>query len=276
MYHGLSTYLFVDHRLTTALLDKIWHSGIQGVELFCGRQHFDYRNKAQVAELGYWFKDSELKLHSIHSPIYSDDCWGQTGPDAVVDLTEPVKGKRIKIVDEVKRAIEVAELVPFQYLVQHLGMNGAENDPRRVDAAFASLEELKVFGSPLGVELLLENTPNELSTGAQLIEFLKFTHLELNLCFDTGHAHMSEGIEAAYRAMAPLIRSTHVHDNNGTEDIHLFPKFNKAGTIPWKSTMELLNSAGSQYPLLLELREDPALPSLDSVRQVFEFLEGQV
>ncbi len=276
MYHGLSTYLFVDHRLTTALLDKIWHAGIQGVELFCGRQHFDYRNKAQVAELGYWFKDSELKLHSLHSPMYSDDCWGQTGPDAQVDLTEPVKGKRIKIVDEVKRAIEVAENVPFQYMIQHLGMAGTPDDPRRVDAAFASLEELKVFAAPLGVEILLENTPNEISTGAKLVEFLNFTHLELNLCFDTGHAHMGEGIEAAYHAMAPLIRSTHVHDNNGKEDIHLFPKLHKAGTIPWKSTMELLDSGANQYPLLLELREDPGFRSLDAVKEVFEFLEGQV
>jgi sugar phosphate isomerase/epimerase len=179
-------------------------------------------------------------------------------------------------VDEVKRALEIAETVPFDYMVQHLGVNGAEDDPRRVDAAFASLEELKVFGAPLGVEILLENTPNAMSSGAKLIEFLKFTHLELNLCFDTGHAHMSEGIEAAYEAMAPLIRSTHVHDNNGTDDIHLFPKLNKTGTIPWKSTMKLLNSTGAQYPLMLELRDDPTLPALDSVQQVFEFLEGQI
>ena len=48
MNHYLSTHLFVNHRLTTAMLSKIEAAGIPGVEIFCARQHLDYRNKAQI------------------------------------------------------------------------------------------------------------------------------------------------------------------------------------------------------------------------------------
>jgi len=275
MVHALSTYLFVDHRLTTALLDRIWNAEIQEVEIFCARQHLDYYNKAQIAELGHWFRDSKLVFHSLHSPLFSDDCWGQTGPQATVDITEPVKAKRIKIVDEIKRALEIAETVPFRYLIQHFGMVDAEYDERRIDAAFSSLEEIKVFASQRGVEVLLENTPNHFSSAERLLNFLAVTHLDLNFCFDVGHANMHEGVGTAYRLMAPRIRSTHVHDNDGKDDAHLFPCLAEGGTVNWKHTMELLNSAPGQYPLALELRETPEMgPSLSKAQEVFERLEN--
>ena len=38
MDHVLSTHLFVNHRLTTALLNRIEHAGILAVEIFCARR----------------------------------------------------------------------------------------------------------------------------------------------------------------------------------------------------------------------------------------------
>lgn len=275
MVHALSTYLFVNHRLTTALLNRIWDANIQGVEIFCARQHLDYHNKAQVAELGHWFRDSKLEFHSLHSPLFSDDVWGASGPEAAVDITEPVKSKRIKVVDEIKRALEVAEMAPFRYLIQHFGMVDAEYEERRVDAAFSTLEEIKIFAAQRGVEVLLENTPNHFSSAERLLNFLAVTHLDLNFCFDVGHAHMHEGVETAYRLMGPRIRSTHVHDNDSKDDAHLFPQLTPIGNVDWKRTMKLLNSAPGQYPLVLELREDPEMgPPLAKAQEVFDRLEN--
>jgi sugar phosphate isomerase/epimerase len=80
-------------------------------------------------------------------------------------------------------------------------------------------------------------------------------------------------IDNEYRVLKPRIRSTHVHDNNGFDDSHLFP--NSGGTIDWTQTMHLLRSADGQYPLLLELREVPDMPQpLHSARAAFEYLEG--
>jgi sugar phosphate isomerase/epimerase len=271
---ALSTHAFVEHRLTTVWLDRVWQAGIPLVEIFCARQHLDYRNRAQVAELGYWFRDCELKLHSVHSPIYNDEVWGRSGPEAVIDITEPVKSKRMKMVDEIKRALEISETVPFRYFIQHLGTKNTEFNDRAVDAAFSSLEEIVLFARQRGVEVLIENTPNELSSAERLLMFFELTHLNLNVCFDLGHAHMNEGIENAYRRLQSRIRAIHVHDNNGREDQHLYPLLAKDGTIDWVRAMQLLRSRPNQYPLLLELKEVPEMGSpVEAARRIFDRLE---
>src|SRR5579863_1589434 len=275
MQRALSTHLFVNHRLTTVWLERIWAAGIPLVEIFCARQHLDYHNRMQISELGHWFRDSELKLHSLHAPMYTDEIWGRSGPHAVIDITEPVKSKRLQMLDEIKRALDIAEVVPYRYLIQHLGVGGQEFSEQAVEAAFSALEEISLFAGQRGVEVLLENIPNSLSSAERLLTFFEITHLNLNVCFDSGHAHMNEGVETAYRLLKNRIRSTHLHDNNGKEDPHLFPFLSTGGTIDWQGAMNALRSQPDRYPLLLELREvaDMEQP-LDVVQQVFERLEG--
>jgi sugar phosphate isomerase/epimerase len=274
MQRALSTHVLVNHRLTTVWLERIWDAGIPLVEIFCARQHLDYHNRAQISELGHWFRDSELKLHSLHSPLHNDEASGVSGPQSVINITEPVKSKRIPMVDEIKRVLDIAETVPFRYLIQHLGVTGQEFDERSVDAAFTALEEISLFARQRGVEVLLENIPNGLSSAERLLMFLGVTHLPLNICFDVGHAHMQEGVETAYRMLKSRIRSTHVHDNNGQEDEHLFPASGE-GTIDWPRAMQLLRSPADRYPLLLELREVPEMEQpFDTLRNVFDKLES--
>src|SRR5262249_45623546 len=138
----------------------------------------------------------------------------------------------------------------------------------KMDAAFSSLEDISLFARQRGVEVLLENTPNRLSSAERLLMFLETTHMDLNLCIDTGHANMNEGFEEAFRLMKSRIHSTHVHDNNGVDDSHLFPLVAQGGTIDWGRTMNSLRSL--DVPLLLELKEVPDLANpLDVVRQSF-------
>ena len=80
---------------------------------------------------------------------------------------------------------------------------------------------------------------------------------------------MRGSVENEYRLLQPRIRSTHVHDNNGTDDSHLFPG---QGTVDWVRTMDLLRSGEGQYPLLLELREvDEMQHPVDSARATFDY-----
>ena len=275
MNHALSTHLFANHRLTVALLNRILQAGIPAVEIFCARQHLDWRDKAQVRELGHWFVDSGLILHSIHAPMYTDDIWGRSGPHAVLNITERNKGLRLQVVDEIKRALEIAEVIPCRYMIQHLGVSEEEFDMYKLDSAFSALEELNLFAKQRGVEVLLENIPNELSSAERLLLFLETTHLHMNFVFDTGHANMKEGVEGAFELMKDRIRSTHVHDNNGKDDVHLFPLESTGGTIDWTRTMQLFKSRGDQFPLLLELKEVPDLAApLEVVNRIFEKLEN--
>ena len=111
MNRVLSTHVCVNHRLTVAWLNRALQAGIPAVEIFCARQHLDYRDRGQIAELGHWFRDADLKLHSIHSPMYNDIFWGRSGPHSVINITETLKSKRMAMVDEVKRALDIAEFV---------------------------------------------------------------------------------------------------------------------------------------------------------------------
>jgi len=276
MNHVLSTHLLVNHRLTSVWLDKIWQAGVPAVEIFCARQHLDYHDRAQINELGHWFRDAELKLHSLHSPMYSDDVWGRSGPNAHINLTEPVKSKRLEMLDEIKRAVDIAEVIPFRYLIQHLGVFEEEYEERKVESAFTALEELNLFARERGVEVLLENTPNQLSSAERLVSFLDQTHMKMNFCLDVGHAHMNKGVSTAFTILKNRVRSTHLHDNNGVDDTHLWPFFSAGGTIDWSETMQLLRSAPDGCPLMLEPRDYPEFPlpqSLDTVKQIFEKLE---
>ena len=273
MRRVLSTYLFAEQRLTVALLDRILRGGIEQVEIFCARQHLDYHNRAQIDELRHWFGDVELKLHSLHAPVFSDDIWGRSGPHSIVSLTETSKAKRIAATDEIKRALEIADSIPFRFLIQHIGMPDEEYDDSKMEAAFNSLDELRVFARQLGVEILLENIPNSFSSAERLNLFVKTTHLPLNFCFDAGHAHLTGNWESELRLMSGRVRSTHIHDNDGREDNHHFPPLGENDSIPWGSMKEMLLPLGDDLPWVLELRGDderdqPLRDALDCFEQL--------
>jgi sugar phosphate isomerase/epimerase len=144
-----------------------------------------------------------------------------------------------------------------------------------LEAGFTALDEIKSFASHRGVEVLVENTPNALASAERLLYFFEVTHLKLNVCFDLGHANMNEGIETAYRLLAPRIRSTHVHDNDGKQDLHLLPFLDEGGTVDWGRAIGVLNGSPDQYPLLLELRDAPDVERpIERACQIFERLEN--
>ena len=74
----------------------------------------------------------------------------------------------------------------------------------------------------------------------------------MNRCFDAGHAHMAEGVANAFDMMKGRITSTHIHDDDGKDDQHLYPQ---AGMTCWREAMTLLRSQPDQCPLMLEERE---------------------
>jgi sugar phosphate isomerase/epimerase len=267
MQHALSTFLFANHRLTTATLDRLGDAGLERIEIFCARQHIDWTNRAQVVELGHWFRDSKMKLLALHAPVFSDDVWGRTGPNALLNIAEPVRARRIAVVDEIKRAIEIAETVPCQYVVQHLGIPGDSYDERKLDAAFSSLDELSLFARQRGAEVLLENLPGGLANSERLVLFLAMTHLRLGFCFDTGHAHLEEGVAAALDRMRERVRCVHLSDNDGRSDLHLPPG---KGTVDWAALRAPLARLGC--PVVLTLRDSGTEPPADQARRSLEQL----
>jgi sugar phosphate isomerase/epimerase len=253
MIRAISTYVHVRERLHPGILDGLVRSGAQAIEIFGTRGHFDYTSPQHVRELASWFNSNKVEFHSLHSPMYSDSDWDRRSSSLNIASRDRKTG--IEAMDEIKRAIEIAERLPFKFLIQHIGTSGEQFDMHKFDAAMTSIEHLRAFAKPLGVRMLIENIPNELSTPERIVELLRVGHFsDVGVCFDTGHAHLEGGVAPALEILKDHIRSTHVHDNQQDRDSHLAPG---SGTIDWSLTMELLSSAPQKPPILLELEGDP-------------------
>jgi sugar phosphate isomerase/epimerase len=261
----------VKERLHPGILDGLARSRVQAIEIFAARQHFDYVNrKGHVKEIAEWFRGSGVPLNSVHSPLFADHEWGRAGAPPV-NLASTDRAGLVEAMDEVKRALEVAEQIPFRFLIQHLGLPNESFSEKKFESAMTSIEHLRAFAKPLGVRILLENIPNELSTPEKLVEMIHTAHFDdVGICFDVGHAHMTSSVREAFEMVGNLVCSTHIHDNAKLQDSHLWPG---QGTVDWKEAMDLLRSAPQTPALLLEIEGDEKLNPLQKVEETFEMLE---
>jgi sugar phosphate isomerase/epimerase len=270
MLRAMSSYVHIKKRLHPGLLDAFARGGAQGIEIFAARGHFNYHEKEHVKEIGGWFKTAQVEFHSMHSPIYpSNDFRSGSPPLNIIDLE---KRNRIDAMDEIKRAIEVAEYAPFRFLVQHIGRTDEYDDPRKFEAALSSIEHLRAFARPLGVTLLVENTVNDLATPERLMELLHALHYpDLGVCFDTGHAHLTGTVHQAFGVLEGRVRSTHVHDNQRDRDSHLWPG---NGTIDWSQTVQSLRAAPHAPALLLEVEGEEDMDVAGKMTEAYGKLEA--
>jgi sugar phosphate isomerase/epimerase len=264
---GLSTYLFVNQRLSSHILDQILGAGIRQIEIFAAKQHLDYHDAHHVRDIAQWFTDHDVKLHSIHMPLIAG-LSGRRSGGLAISTAYAEKRYRTDSMDELKRAIEVAERLPFRFFIIHLGVPGEDYDMRKFDAAFTTIEYLRLFAKERGAQILIENIPNALSTPERLVEFIQYTRLDLKICFDTGHAHLDGDVVPSFEAVKHLVSTVHLHDNRREGDDHLLPF---AGTIAWEPAIQALRGLDAQIPFLIEPRDygpqAPGLPKLGGVIQ---------
>lgn len=272
MRRGMSTLVYARReRLHPGLLDKMVSGGAEAIEVFAARGHFNYSDRQHVREIANWFRSNGITFHSMHAPMYGDDEWGRSGAPPL-NIAAVEKRDRIAAMDEIRRAIEVAEQAPFGFLVQHVGVSKETSTEAKLESAMTSLEHLRAFAKPLKVQIVVENIPNDLSTPENLVELLhtaRFT--DVGVCFDVGHAHMGPGIPQAFETLKQYIRTTHVHDNDQQRDAHLWPG---QGNINWKETLALLRGAPEVPPLLLEIEGVEGENVPEKMAEAYRKLEG--
>lgn len=271
MQRILSTYVFISRKLTFDLLAQISEYGFQAVEVFCSRSHFDYASKTEIAALGSALEAHGLALSSLHAPTTRDLSATREG-GTPLSICEVERVRRIEAMDELKRAIDVAEELPFPRMVVHMGGSRETADPRKRDAAFSTLEHLSLHARHVGVTLAIENTTSEMGDAAYIRSFIDETRLSsLRANFDIGHANLADGpaAERIFRSFAPLrelVSSVHLHDNHGEKDEHLVPY---DGAIDWSTAIPLLESAPEKdLSMVLELKEKTGPDSVSTVEQL--------
>ncbi len=244
--------------MTPEFLAQVAENGFTALEIFCSRAHFDYGSKPDIQALKGMLEHQKLQLVSLHAPT-SKDASAMRESGIPLSVCEVERVRRIEAMDEFKRAIDVAEELPFSWMVLHMGGSRETADPRKRDAAFSTLEHLVLHAKHVGVTLCVENTLSELGQPAYLRAFVDETRLTgLRFNFDIGHAFLGDGEEAeriakAFEPMRELVASVHLHDNHGEKDEHLPPY---DGSIDWQNAISVLNTAPEKnLPITLELKE---------------------
>lgn len=295
---GISSHLFFTERLGPAHLDTLLRAGAESIEIFASRHHFNYAHRNTVRELALWFSSNPL-LATMHMPIYTESeerDWSRHA-EPTLNLVSASKRDRIAAMDEVKRALEAAEQIPFRSCVLHLGLKDDRWSTESLDLSLTAIEHLKAFATPLGVQLLLENLSNDLATPAHLVEIARVGHFNtLGFCLDTGHAHLSQpmlpdesgynrsareqlreqwgdaalkdALPEAFQVFGDRLVETHLHDNAGSRDEHLWPSQlpgNASGKgIDWAIPRLSLAHATQPVNNVLEIAFEPATP-LDTI-----------
>jgi sugar phosphate isomerase/epimerase len=185
---------------------------------------------------------SEAPAPSLHLPFIEN-----AGPTQRlwISVLEPERRQREAALDEIKRSLEFVDHLPLSYAVMHLGNPNDKFTPVAFEYAYAAVSQVRAFA---GVEVMIENIPNEISTIERIEEFKSVSQVpDLGICYDTGHGHL-QSVSGGFEN----IRTTHVHDNHGDQDEHLWPF---EGTLNWPALVEKLVIAKYKGPLVFEARD---------------------
>ena len=251
---GVSTHLYHEQRLTKAHLAEIAASGFETIEVFATQSHFDYHDEAAVRSLKEWLTESRLRLHSVHAPITDVFANGRGRRDfstATRDTTA-----RNATLHEIEAAVRIARIIPFQYLVVHLGVPAVQNpaaEDNNLDAAIRSVEHIHAMAQEVDVTVALEVMGNNLSTAPDLVDILErtFEGADLGICMDVGHAHLLGDTADAIEIASEYLMTTHIHDNRRQSDDHLVPF---QGNINWAATIMALEKIGYDGVLMYEVK----------------------
>src|SRR5262249_55262569 len=142
------------------------------------------------------------------------------------------------------------------------GLSFAEDAPARRDCLARGLLSLAEHARGTGVILCVENMPPGVHPGSRMADLFDLVSTldrpELALALDTGHAHIAATPASETLAAGRLLRTTHVHDNDGRQDTHLPPGL---GTLDWDAWAVALDAIDYRGPILLEcirhLRKEP-------------------
>lgn len=228
---------------------------------------------------GEAFRREGIEIHSVHAPFRGD-----------IQLAAPDGPARKRVIAFYEEFLPKAAAAGAGIIVVHAGKPAAK--ARHGDLlvrAAGVLRHLCPQAAELGLRFALENLPPGWpgSDPRQLAEIATaLRDHPVGLCLDTGHAHMAGGLVRTFRIMKPFIIHFHIHDNDGTEDLHLPPPF---GTIDWEAFLREWKDFPFDGPLTLECAAwgDEFLPHgrdedfdftrlLDGAREHFDHLSARL
>ncbi len=207
-------------------------------------------NKEYYSEIRKYTEDKGLFFNQSHAPFHSsssDSEWNK------------------KRFNEITAAIQRASYLGVENLIvhpcQHLEYDVEGNSEKLFEYNMKFYADLIPYCEEFGVKIALENMWQSTgkiinhSTCSRAEDFVKYLD-ELNnpcfvACLDIGHAALvREDIADFIRKLGrDKLKSLHVHDVDGTDDLHTLPFY---GSVNWNKVMSALKEIGYTGDLTFE------------------------
>lgn len=158
------------------------------------------------------------------------------------------------------RAIEISHILGVKWAVIH-PMNDREaavgDSEAHIKYNLRILDREIELCHKLNVGLAFENIFDQFHLrrfgmrALELKQFIDYCNDPLiQACWDVGHANMTMDDQAAgIMVLGDHIKALHIHDNRGTDDLHMMPF---TGTVQWEKVMHALYASGCKADLVLE------------------------
>jgi sugar phosphate isomerase/epimerase len=211
-----------------------------------GPDFFLNSDNGKIESTARIFTEKGISIRSIHAP-FGGNC----------NLSDPDAEKRASAVRTHRELLYRAAPAEVEMIIIHPGVGGfsSQEDMDKANLlAYESISQLIDAAEETGVALALENMlpghPGcEIRHILDIVERIDSPYLDV--CFDSGHAHVCGNMKEFMEAMGEHTISIHMQDNDGTRDMHIQPPY---GTTDWRAFVEVLRKINYQRPITIEAR----------------------
>jgi sugar phosphate isomerase/epimerase len=229
--YGISSHIFAKYELCASHIKKIHDAGFREIELYINRPHFPLGKQKKIRLISKEIKNLGLRVNSFHSAFYTH--FSEALKGNFLSICSEREPQRLEAVDWIKKSLEIADYINFNYVVIHFGGEEKKLKDSYFQQAYKSLSELLAFIGNEKITIALENITNAISSPKRIVQFLKEYDLpDIGLCFDVGHSFIKNNIIDSLDVAGDYILECHIHDNFGHIDEHLIPF---EGDINWSA-----------------------------------------
>lgn len=201
------------------------------------------KKEKKILELNRALQDRNISIPSVHAPFWEDQ-----------DLSSPSLTIRKWTINQHIAVMKQMDILKIPVLTIHPGSRLEKETDRRLREEYfrKSLEIILKTAESLKIKLAVENmlpmrTGDKIETIREIID--GFSSPFLGVCFDTGHANVTGSVSKVFQVIKDKVFDFHVHDNDGTKDMHLQPAY---GNIDWSEFFGLVEDIKYQRPLMIE------------------------
>lgn len=185
--------------------------------------------------------DKEGIEFSQSHPVYLPGDLEEQNPETLELFKEMM---RRSILASSMLGVKWAVLHPVELRISNLG-NTEANIKKNIEFYAETIELAKKHNVGLAFENMTENKKKHRFAGTayELCALIDaFNDSAIGACWDFGHANMLYTDQTiALKTLGKRLKATHVNDNRGAEDDHMFPFH---GTADWHSIMPVLKEIG--------------------------------